>query len=93
MLAGMSASVAVAVKVNNVCSLTTLLPIAASTGATLTSFTVTVTLLLSDNAGLPLSVATTLNVYVPAPWASVGVHVNTPVEELMVAPEGAPESE
>ena len=81
-----------AVKVSNVSSLTVLLLIAARVGVVLLA-TVTVTLLLSDNTGVPLSVATTLNVYVPEVCAGLVVHVNTPVDEFMVAPAGAPDSE
>ena len=62
MLAGRSGSVALAVKVSGVSSSTVLLPIAASTGATFTSFTVTFTVVSPDAAGEPLSVARTWKV-------------------------------
>ena len=55
-LAGRSASVAVAVKVSGVSSSTVLLPIAASTGAWLTSLTCDADGLEVASAGVPLSV-------------------------------------
>jgi hypothetical protein len=61
-LGGRSSSVAVAVKVSSDPSLTVLLPIEPSTGAWLTSFTVTVISCSSDNAGEPSSLTTILNV-------------------------------
>ena len=51
---------AVAVKVSRLPSLTDLLPIAASTGATLTSFTVMLIVSKSLSAGEPLSVTRTV---------------------------------
>ena len=59
-LAGRSASVAVAVNVSRLPSLTDLLPIAASTGATLTSLTVMLIVSKSLSAGEPLSVTRTV---------------------------------
>src|SRR5436190_484516 len=58
-----------------------------STGATLTSATVSliVALSLSDP-----SLTTTSKVYTPGPCASVGVQVKTPVVASMLAPVGAP---
>ena len=84
--AGMSKSVAVAVNVSSVSSSIVLSPIAASTGAVLTSLTVTV---ISSSSLREPSLATTLSVKLPGPCASVGVHVNTPVVALMLAPVGA----
>src|SRR5262245_31610332 len=85
--AGRSASVADAVKVNSVNSITERLPIAPSSGAALASMTVTV--MVSVSLRLP-SLTTTSNVYVPGPCASVGVQVNTPVLASIAAPAGAP---
>ena len=51
-----------AVKLSGVSSLTVLLPIAASTGATFTSFTVIFTSVSPESAGEPSSVAITLKV-------------------------------
>ncbi len=59
-----------------------------NTGAALASVTVTVSVSRSVSTALPLSVTTTSNVNVPGPWASIGVHVNTPVVGLIVAPAG-----
>src|SRR6185295_11462537 len=58
-----------------------------STGATFTSLTVIVMLFVS--VSVP-SLTITSNVYEPGPWASVGVHVNAPLLELMLAPDGSP---
>ena len=85
---GRSASVAVAVNVSRASSFTVLFPIAARTGATFTSLTVILTMVSPESTGVPLSVATTLKVYVPGPCTSVGVQVNSPVLELMPAPAG-----
>ncbi len=86
-LAGKSASVAVAVKLSAVSSATVLSPIAPRTGATLTSPIVTV--IVSHTVNVP-SLTQTSNVYVPGPCASVGVQVNAPVAGSMLAPVGAP---
>jgi len=59
--AGMSASVALAVKARGVLTVTVLLPIAAKTGATFTSFTVIENPVEALwGAGVPLSVAVTV---------------------------------
>src|SRR6266705_6968081 len=71
-LAGMSESVAVAVKVTGVPTVPVLFPIAARTGAEFTSFTVTVIAALPLSAGDPLSVATMVTGYVPDPCPPVG---------------------
>src|SRR5258708_5035178 len=42
----------------------------------------------SKRFGEPLSVTRTVRVKLPGPWASVGVHVNTPVAGAMLAPAG-----
>src|SRR5438046_9283444 len=63
---------------------------AASTGATLTSFTVMVMVSSSKRLGEPLSVTRTVTVKLPGPWASVGVQVKTTVVGWMLAPAGAP---
>ncbi len=90
LFAGRSGSLAVAVKVSAVPSSTVLSPMAARTGDALTSFTVTVIVSESLNAGEPLSVTRTVIVNEPGPCASVGVHVKTPVLGLIDAPDGAP---
>ncbi len=64
----------------------------ANTGALLPSVTVTVKVWAPDSGGEPLSVTRTGMVTVAGPCASVGVHVNTPVAGLMLAPDGAPAS-
>src|SRR5438034_689325 len=84
----MSASVALAVKVSVEAKATFLSPIAASTGATFTSATVTVISRESDKAGVPLSVTTTVEQYLPVPCASVGVHEKAPDELSIDAPVG-----
>jgi len=81
--------VAVAVKVSRANSATDLSPISANTGATLTSFTVTVICSSSQSTGEPLSQTLTLKVYSPGPWASVGVQLKRPLVELIDAPVGA----
>ncbi len=59
-----------------------------------TLVTVIVTLVSPYSAGVPLSVARTLNVYpsdgVTDGSSSAGVQLNAPVAELIVAPAGAP---
>jgi len=50
---------------------------------------VTVTVMVSESVAVP-SLTTTLKVYAPGPWASVGVQVNTPLLPSMAAPSGAP---
>src|SRR5437899_1271467 len=90
--AGMSGSVALAAKVRRVFSFTDCDPIGASTGALLTSLTTIVIVSKSLNAGEPLSVTRTVTELVLGPWASVGVHVNTPEPGLIDAPAGAPGS-
>ena len=89
--AGASGSVAVAVNDSNAPSSTILSPIAASTGAWLTSFTVIMMASKSDSAGVPSSVTRTVTGYGPGPCASVGVQVKTPAV-VMDAPAGAPAS-
>src|SRR5712692_10433577 len=87
-LAGMSASVAVAVKVSRLPSVTVLSLMGAKTGALFTSLTMTVKLLVSLNGGLPSSVTRTVMTLVLGPCASVGVQVSTPVAESSVIPLG-----
>src|SRR6266480_852177 len=84
-LAGMSASVAVALTFNAVSSLIVWLAGIVSAGAVFTAFTTTVKLLLSVNGGVPLSATWTVKVLVLGPWISVGVHLTTPLAS-MVAP-------
>src|SRR3990170_5763947 len=86
--AGMSASVAVAVKLRSEPSLTVLLPIAARTGAVLAwSLIVIVIASVSFSGGVPLSVTVTVTGKEPA---ADGVQLKAPVELSIVAPEGAP---
>ena len=67
--------------------MTVLLPIAASTGATLTSLTVIVKVSKSVRLGVPLSVTATVDVVRrPRPGLSVGVQLKTPVAALMRQP-------
>ena len=85
-----SASVAVAVKVNAVCSLTVLFPMVARTGA-LPQLEQTVIWIGSKSlrGGDPLSVTRTATGKVPV---EAGVQLNAPVEAPIVAPAGAPAS-
>src|SRR5437899_6027246 len=55
------------------------------TGALFTSRTVTVNVFVSLKAGEPLSTTRTVNVFVPGPCASEGVHVMTPAAEMAAA--------
>src|SRR6266704_3227980 len=87
-LAGMSASVAMAVKASRLPSFTVLSLIGTKTGALFTSLTMTVKLLVSLSGGLPLSVTRTLMTLVLGPCASLGVQVSTPVAESSVMPLG-----
>src|SRR5262245_58831759 len=48
----------------------------------------TVKLFVSLKFGTPLSVTRAVTVLVLGPWASVGVHVKTPLTGLMAAPAG-----
>ena len=83
-LAGSSISVASAVKLSSAPSSTIRLPIAASTGASLTSLTVIVIVSASDSTGVPSSVTVTVAVNVPGPCTSVGVQLNTPPESIIM---------
>src|SRR6059036_4133378 len=87
--AGMSESVAVAVKVTAWLTCVVLFPIAASTGAEFTSVTVIVIAALPLSTGDPLSVATIVTGYVFGPCASVGVQEKAPVPAPIVAPVAA----
>src|ERR1700685_2948531 len=93
MLAWMSASLAVLVTVSKLNSLTTLVPTAGSTGATLTSFTTTTKLLLASSTGLTASygsllLTTVVTTLVPGLWLCAGVQVIMPLV-LMLIPAGA----
>src|SRR5258708_6882492 len=88
-LAGMSASVAMAVKVSRLPSFTVLSLMGAKTGALFTSLTMMVKLLVSLSGRLPSSVTRTVMTLVLGPCASVGVQVRTPVTESSVIPLGA----
>src|SRR5436309_1579308 len=59
-----------------------------STGALFACVTTTVKLLLSLNAGVPLSLTFTVIRFVLGPWPFVGVHVSTPVVGLRLTPAG-----
>src|SRR5205807_840795 len=89
-LAGTSASVALAVTASALNSSIVWLAGTLSTGATFTSRTVTVKLFVALNAGTPLSVTTTVIVFVLGPCASPGVQLITPLLPLIVIPEGGP---
>src|SRR5437879_2875710 len=65
------------------------LVIAARTGGLLVGVTITAKVRVAVKAGKPLSVTTTLKLFVPL-CACVGVHVKTPVAGLMSAPAAAP---
>ena len=84
--AGRSASLAPALKESGRVSLTFLIPIAAKTGATLTSDTVTV--MASQVSRVPSEIQTEKG-YTPGPCASVGVQLNMPLLDPMEAPPGA----
>ncbi len=88
----MSVSVAVAVNASATSSFTVLFPIAPSTGATFTSWTVIVIAAAPLNAAVPLSVARIVIGKVPGPCASVGVHEKAAVPAPIVAPAGDPAS-
>src|SRR5436190_18614831 len=85
-LAGISASDAVAVKDTSVPGRTILLGIAASVGGLFSSRTVMVNVRRSSS---PLLVTRTTMSFVLGPWASVGVQEKTPVAGSTVAPVGA----
>jgi hypothetical protein len=87
-LAGTSASLAVAVSVSVLPSLIVWLAIAAKIGALFTSFTTTEKLCVALRLGEPLSATRTVISVVLGPCASVGVQLNTPLLELMLAPDG-----
>src|SRR5213593_2769619 len=59
-----------------------------STGALFACVTTTVKLLLSLNAGVPLSLTFTVIRFVLGPWPFVGVHVSTPVVGWRLTPAG-----
>src|ERR1051326_2767575 len=86
--AGISGSLALALKVSRTPSLAVLFPIEVSTGGLFDSRTTTVKVLWALNGGWPLSVTVRVRVLVEGPCASVGVQLKTPLEGLMLAPEG-----
>src|SRR5678809_485781 len=89
--AGMSLSVAVAVNVYGANSgMVALAGTFAIAGAAFTS--VTWSVIAASVLATP-SLTRTVNRQSPGPCASVGVQVNAPVEELMLASVGAPTSE
>src|SRR5262245_9290436 len=83
-----SGSVALIITLNTVPSLTVWLGIAASTGARFTEPTTARKLCVALSGGEPLSVTRTLIVFALG-WPGLGVHVNTPLLGLMLAPTGA----
>src|SRR5205823_5268005 len=89
LLAGRSASVALALTLIVVCSLIAWSPGPALHGALPISLTVTVNVLVTLRAGTPLSVTLTLTAFVLGPCASVGVQLIAPLAGLMVMPVGA----
>src|SRR5438477_484523 len=88
-LAGRSASVAVAFTLSDVCSLIVWSAGTVNTGARFTSLTITWNVLVTLRAGTPLSVTLTLTAFVLGPCASVGVQLIAPLAGLMVMPAGA----
>ena len=82
-------SVAVLVTVSNVSSLTFVCAMTGSTGATFTSTTTTVKLLVALNGGVPLSVTLTTTVFVEGLCVWAGIQVTMPVAGLMLMPPGA----
>src|SRR5204862_231978 len=80
-LAGRSASVAVAFTLSNVCSAMVCVAGSVSAGAVFTSVTMTRKLLVALKLGEPLSETRTVTVLVLGPWASVDVQVMAPPEE------------
>src|SRR5437660_10028981 len=89
-LVGTSASVALAVTANALSSSSVWFPGTVNTGATFTSRTVTVKLFVALKAGTPLSVTTTVIVFVLGPCASFGVQLIAPLLPLLVIPTGGP---
>src|SRR5204863_360169 len=89
LLAGMSASIALAFTFSVVCSAIVWSAGTVNTGARFTSLTVTVNVLVTLRAGTPLSVTLTLTAFVLGPCASVGVQLIAPLPGLMVMPVGA----
>src|SRR5438876_341413 len=88
LLTGRSVSLAELVTTNVLSFLIVWSATAASTGALFTSFTITVKLLLSLRAGVPLSVTLTVIRIVLGPCASVGVQVRTPLPGSRLTPAG-----
>src|SRR5678815_2698223 len=82
-LAGRSASVAVALALNATSSLIVWSAGSVSSGATFTSLTVRVKLLVTLKDGVPLSVTLTRTRYVPGLWASVGVQAIAPAGDTV----------
>ena len=80
---------AVLVTVSRVNSLTVLVGMTGRTGATFTSSTTTVKLLVALKAGEPLSITRVVRVLVPGAWAEVGVQVMTPLVEIAALAGGA----
>src|SRR5207247_1595121 len=87
--AGRSASLAVFVTVSVLSSAMVWSVGTVSTGALFASVTTTVKLLVSLDGGAPLSVTRTVIRLVLGPWASVGVHVSTPLLGFKFTPAGA----
>src|SRR5581483_8113856 len=87
-LAGTFWSVAVFVTVIGVVATLLKLVWMGSSGGKFTSLTTTLKLLVALNACGELSVTTVVIVLVLGPWFFAGVHVITPLVELIVAPVG-----
>src|SRR5690349_20504311 len=86
-----SASVADAVNVSRLPSVTVLLPIAFSTGQALPVTELTVTVIVSKSLQLGVALSVTRIVIGKLPLEA-GVHEKMPVEGLITAPAGAPAS-
>src|SRR5206468_834098 len=88
-LAGRSASLAVFVTVSVLSSVTVRSVVTFSTGALFASVTTTVKLLVSLSFPTRRSSDLTVIRLVLGPWASVGVHVSTPLLGFKFTPAGA----
>src|SRR5690349_1303568 len=87
-LAGTSASVALAETFKVTCSFMVWLAGTVRDGALFTSFTITTNVLVVLSAGEPSSVTTTSTRLLLGPCASVGVQLMIPVSGVMVIPVG-----
>src|SRR5207249_3998632 len=88
LLAGMSASIALAFTFSVVCSAIVWSAGTVNTGARFTSLTVTVNVLVTLKRSEERRVGLTLTAFVLGPCASDGVKLIAPLAELMVMPVG-----